>query len=75
MNTWSQHNDYTNLLLTGYECKPLKTFESAVSELQWKKVDCEHTCSGRVPHQLTHGGRCRRQLAGFGLLLSEQLCW
>ena len=26
MNTWSQqqHNNYTNLLLTGYECKPVK---------------------------------------------------
>ena len=28
MNTWSQdnnNNNYTNLLLTGYECKPVKT--------------------------------------------------
>ena len=26
MNTWSQqHNNYTNLLLTGYECKPVKS--------------------------------------------------
>ena len=26
MNTWSQQQDknYTNLLLTGYECKPVK---------------------------------------------------
>ena len=24
MNTWSQHKNYTNLLLTGYECKPVK---------------------------------------------------
>ena len=30
MNTWSQHNNYTNLLLTGYECKPVKTAETDI---------------------------------------------
>ena len=27
INTWSQDNNYTNLLLTGYECKPVKSPE------------------------------------------------
>ena len=29
MNTWSQHNNYTDLLLTGYECKPVKKIKPA----------------------------------------------
>ena len=30
MNTWSQdNNNYTNLLSTGYECKPVKSLSKA----------------------------------------------
>ena len=33
MNTWSQQDkNYTNLLLTGYECKPVKTHNRKFSD-------------------------------------------
>ena len=35
INTWSQdnnNNNYTNLLLTGYECKPVKKTDSSSGE-------------------------------------------